>query len=312
MDKFLDERNAAYDSLAKRFLARKSILAHILKHTVSEFADSSLQDIEQKYIEGDPSATINTIPLDDTLDIKGKHTESNSPLEGLVTFDIIFDAITPSTGEPIKLIINIEPQKTTTSIDYKLMKRAVYYVARLISSQKEKEFHGDDYNGLKKVYSIWICMDVQNYRANSIQEYCLTENVLHGKFHDEIQNYDLIKIIVLNLGMKATSHKLLDLLHLLFMDLKSSDEKEKILLDQYNITLTRDMQKELIKMGGLMEPLLKIAALEAAEKTAAETEKKTLLENTRSIMKKLNISAKEAMEILDVPAEKQNEYVSLV
>ena len=312
MDKFLDERNAAYDSLAKRFLARKSILAHILKHSVSEFADSSLQDIEQKYIEGDPSATINTIPLDDTLDIKGKHTESNSPLEGLVTFDIIFDAITPSTGEPIKLIINIEPQKTTTSIDYKLMKRAVYYVARLISSQKEKEFHGDDYNGLKKVYSIWICMDVQNYRANSIQEYCLTENVLHGKFHDEIQNYDLIKIIVLNLGMKATSHKLLDLLHLLFMDLKSSDEKEKILLDQYNITLTRDMQKELIKMGGLMEPLLKIAALEAAEKTAAETEKKTLLENTRSIMKKLNISAKEAMEILDVPAEKQNEYVSLV
>ena len=120
MDKFLDERNAAYDRLAKRFLARKSILAHILKHTVSEFADSSLQDIERKYIEGEPTATINTVPLDDTLDIKGKHTESNSPL------------------------INIEPQKTTRKIYYKLMKRAVYYVARLISSQKEKEFHGDN------------------------------------------------------------------------------------------------------------------------------------------------------------------------
>ena len=49
MEKFLDERNAAYDTLAKRFLARKSILAHILKHTVSEFADSSLYDIEKKY-----------------------------------------------------------------------------------------------------------------------------------------------------------------------------------------------------------------------------------------------------------------------
>ena len=144
MEKFLDERNAAYDTLAKRFLARKSILAHILKHTVSEFANCSLSDIEKKYIEGDPIATINTVPLDDTLDIKGKHTESNSPLEGLITFDIIFDVIAPTTGEPIKLIINIEPQKTTTSIDYKLMKRAVYYVARLISSQKEKDFHGDD------------------------------------------------------------------------------------------------------------------------------------------------------------------------
>ena len=202
MDKFLNERNAAYDRLAKRFLARKSILAHILKHTVSEFADCPLLDIERKYIEGEPFATINTFPLDDTLDIKGKHTESNSPIEGLITFDIIFDAIAPTTGEPIKLIINIEPQKTTTSIDYKLMKRAVYYVARLISSQKEKEFHGDNYNGLKKVYSIWICMDVQNYRANSIQEYSLTEKVLHGTFQDELQNYDLLKIIILNLGTK--------------------------------------------------------------------------------------------------------------
>ena len=308
MEKYLDERNAAYDRLAKRFLARKSILAHILKHTVSEFADCSLQDIERKYIEGDPSAIINVIPLDDTLDIKGKHTESNSPLEGLITFDIIFDAVAPSSGEPIKLIINIEPQKTTTSIGYKLMKRAVYYVARLISSQKEKEFHGDDYNGLKKVYSIWITMDVQNYRANSIQEYSLTENVLHGSFHDELQNYDLLKIIILNLGMKKTSHKLLDLLHLIFMDLKLSDEKEKILRDEYDIKLTRDMRKELTEMGGLMEPLLKATA----EKTAAETEKKTLLDNIRKAMKNWNLTAVEVMNGLEISEEKQKELLPLI
>ena len=312
MENFLDERNAAYDKLAKRFLARKSILAHILKHTVSEFADCSIQDIERKYIEGDPTASINTIPLDDTLDIKGKHTESNSPLEGLVTFDIIFDAIAPSSGEPIKLIINIEPQKTTTSIDYKLMKRAVYYVARLISSQKEKEFHGDNYNGLKKVYSIWITMDVQHYRANSIQEYSLTEKVLHGDFHDELKNYDLLKIIILNLGTKKTSHKLLDLLHLLFMDLRLANEKEKILHDDYDITLTRDMRKELKKMGGLMEPLLKLAAEQAAEKTAAETEKKSKLEDIRNLMESLNFTVQQAMNALRIPPEKQNEYRTLI
>ena len=312
MNKFLDERNAAYDTLAKRFLARKSILAHILKNVVSEFADSSLLDIERKYIEGDPTATINTIPLDDTLDIKGKHTESNSPLEGIVTFDIIFDALAPSTGEPIKLIINLEPQKTTTSIDYKLMKRAVYYVARLISSQKEKEFYGDNYNGLKKVYSIWITMDVQNYRANSIQEYSLTEKILHGEFHDELKNYDLIKIIILNLGMKPTSHKLLNLLHLLFMDLKSSDEKEKILCDEYDITLTRDMRKELTDMGGLMEPLLKVATEQVAEKTAAETEKKTLIDTIRKAMKNWHLSATDVMNGFEISPERQKELLPLI
>ena len=316
MEKYLDERNAAYDHLAKRFLARKSILAHILKHTVCEFAECSLQDIEQKYIEGDPTATINTVPLDDTLDIKGKHTESNSPLEGLVTFDIIFDAIAPSNGEPIKLIINIEPQKTTTSIDYKLMKRAVYYIARLISSQKEKEFYGDDYNGLKKVYSIWITMDVQNYRADSIQEYSLTENVIHGTFHDELKNYDLLKIIILNLGTKKTSHKLLDLLHLLFMDLKLSDEKEKILHDEYDITLTRDMRKELTDMGGLMEPLLKIAAEQAAEQAATkatvETEKKSKLEDIRNAMQSWGLTAADAMAGLKISPELQKELLPLI
>ena len=238
MEKFLDDNKAAYDNLAKRVLSRKIILAHILKETVTEFSHCSVDDIEKKYIEGDPHLSVNRIPLDDTLDIKGKPTESNSPTEGVVTFDIIFDAIVPTNGEQIKIIVNIEAQKSTKTINYQLMKRAVYYVARLISAQKEKEFHGDDYSGLKKVYSIWVCMNVQNYRADSIQKYGLTEKVIHGNFHDNLQNYDLIKIIVLNLGKKATTHRLLNLLHLLFMDQKKTGEKEKILRDEYDIELT--------------------------------------------------------------------------
>ena len=105
MEKYLDERNAAYDSLAKQFLSRKSILAQILKYAVAEFAECSLKDIEEKYIEGNPSLSINTVPLDDTLDIKGKSTESNSTNEGLVTFDIIFDAIALKAASPLKSVL---------------------------------------------------------------------------------------------------------------------------------------------------------------------------------------------------------------
>ena len=304
MTNFLDDQNASYDKLAKHFLSRKSILAQILKYTVEEFADSSLEDLEKKYIEGEPSLSINTVPLDDTLDIVGKNTESTSLNESFVTFDIIFDAIAPVDGKLVKIIINLEPQKTTRKIHYKLMKRAVYYAARLISSQKEKEFHGDDYNGLKKVYSIWIAMNVQNYRADSIQEYKLSENLIHGKFHDDQKNYDLISIVILNLGKKPTSHKLLNLLYLIFMDLKSSAEKETILHDEYHIDITRDMKEELKKMGGLMEP--------AIEVSNDETKKKTLIESVRKMMKKLNMTAQQAMDILDVPANKRKEYLALI
>ena len=307
MEKYLDENKAAYDNLAKRVLSRKIILAHILKETVEEFADSSVEEIEKKYIEGDPQLSINRVALDDTLDIKGKPTESKSPTEGVVTFDIIFDAIVPTTDEQIKIIVNIEAQKTTKTINYQLMKRAVYYVSRLISGQKEKEFHGDNYNGLKKVYSIWVCMNVQNYRADSIQEYKLTEKIIHGNFRDHLQNYDLIKIIVMNLGKKVTSHKLLNLLYLLFMD-KKTEEKEKILREEYEIELTRDMREEIMEMGGLMEPLLEIAAEEAAEKT----KKNTLVENIRNLMDSTKWTAKQAMDALKIPADEQKEYMSLI
>ena len=304
MTKFLDEQNASYDKLAKSFLSRKAILAQILKYTVEEFADCALEDIEKKYIEGDPHLSINTIPLDDTLDIKGKPNESSSTNESFITFDIIFEAIAPVDGKLVKIIINVEPQKTTQKIHYKLMKRAVYYAARLISDQKEKEFHGDDYNGIKKIYTIWICMGVQNYRADSIQKYKLTEQLVHGKFSDKKINYDLISIVILNLGKKPTTHKLLNLLHLIFMDLKSSEEKEAILQDEYHIEITHNMREELKRMGGLMEPAVEVAVDEA--------KKETLLDNIRSLMETLNLTAKQAMDALKIPADKQKEFILII
>lgn len=312
MDNFFEKRSAAYDNLAKRFLARKSILARILKYVVPEFTNSSFDDIEKKYIEGEPIFNIDKFPLDDTLDIKGKYTESNSPSEGLVTFDIIFDAISPHTGDPIKLIINIEPQKSTQHLHYKLMKRAVYYAARLISSQKEKEFHNDNYNGLKKIYSIWICMDVQNYRADSIQHYHLTEDIIHGTFSDDTINYDLISIIILNLGKNKTSHILLNLLHLIFMDLKSSAEKEIILQNEYNLQITNNMREDMTKMGGLIEPLLNISIEKATAETVEKTKKESKIEDIRNLMDSLHLSVQQAMDALKIPPDEQSKYLPLI
>ncbi len=69
-------------------------------------------------------------------------------------------------------------------------------------------------------------------------------------------------------------------------------------------------------MGGLMEPLLEIAAEEAAEKAAkkavADTEKKMGLEYIRNLMKTMKLTAQEAMDALQVPEDKQKEYLPLI
>ncbi len=77
-------------------------------------------------------------------------------------------------------------------------------------------------------------------------------------------------------------------------------------------------------MGGLMEPLLEIAAERAAKeaaekavaetsvKVAAETEKITLLRNIRSAMKSWGLTAEDAMNGLDVAPELQKKLLPLI
>ena len=308
---FLDNKNASYDTLAKRILSRKVILAWILKYTVPEFADCSLEDIAGKYIEGDPTADINTIPIDDTLYIKGSQNESNSPNEKVVTFDIIFEAIAPDTGKPIQLIINVEPQKAANP-GYPIIKRALYYTSRLISSQKEKYFVGDDYAKIRKVYSIWVIMDATQERSNLIQRFKLTEELLHGTFHENIKNYDMLTIIMLNLGEGEMSHDLLKMLHLIFLDLLKTEQKETILLDEYGIKLTRDMREEIDKMGGLMQPAIDMAVRKAVSQAVAEKEEKERLSSIRNLMKNMKLSATKAMNVLEIPESEHSKYMALL
>lgn len=61
-------------------------------------------------------------------------------------------------------------------------------------------------------------------------------------------------------------------------------------------------------MGGLMEPLLKIAT----EKATTETETKTLLSTIRKAMKNWHLSATEVMNGFEIPPERQKELLPLI
>lgn len=74
-----------------------------------------------------------------------------------ITFDILFRAVVPATGETIALIINLEPQRTVYT-RYSLVRRGIYYACQMISSQKEVEFTGEDFDSIKKVYTIWLVL----------------------------------------------------------------------------------------------------------------------------------------------------------
>lgn len=55
--------------------------------------------------------------------------------------------------------LTMESQKDEPS-GYDLLDRAVFYVSRLIFSQKERDFVHTNYNDIRRVFSIWACMNL--------------------------------------------------------------------------------------------------------------------------------------------------------
>ena len=313
---FMDGDNASYDRNAKKFLSEKALLARILKHLVIEFRDCDLKDIEEKYIEGEPKVTINTIPVAPdltnaarkvALKIKGDRNEDSSSTEGGITFDILFRAVVPATGETIALIINLEPQRTVHT-GYSLVRRGIYYACRMISSQKEVEFTGEDFDSIKKVYTIWLVMDAPRGASNSIRRYEIKEKILHGHGHENVKNYDLMVAIMVYLGKQKTRHRLLRLLHLIFLDKLKAAEKKKKLKNEYNLVLTEDMEKELTEMGSLAEGIAERARMDGEIK-GKESER---ISSIRNLMKNMKLSAQQAMDVLEIPVADRGRYAALI
>ena len=177
------DMKAQYDDKAKRLLSNKIILAHILIKTVDEFRGMNPNDVVS-YIEGDPFVSIvpiepgltSTEKVKDGQRVVGMNTENAEVNEGLIRFDIVFyvrmkDGIS-------QVIVNIEAQKDEPT-GYHILNRAVFYVSRLISSQKERDFVKTNYNDINRVFSIWVCM---NMDENSMIYVHLTDDKLIGSY----------------------------------------------------------------------------------------------------------------------------------
>ena len=187
----IENDKAQYDAYAKRILSQKIILAHILSKCIKEYKDLSPNEIVN-YIEENPQIDI---PIDQSLTnsrIVGINNEDTTINEGLVRFDIVFYARIKDSLS--KIIINIEAQKKEPT-SYKILNRAIFYVSRLISSQKDRDFINSNYDDIKQVYSIWICM---NKKQNSFTRYHLVKDDMLRPY-DWKGNIDLFNIVILGI-----------------------------------------------------------------------------------------------------------------
>ena len=253
----LQTRKDKYDAACKAVLAHKVILAWILKCCTAEFAECGIEDIMGKYIEGTPEvakAIVHRDKKNKALLIDGTNTEDKSVAEGTVTFDVKFVAHAPLNGEMIKLILNVEAQNNSNS-GYSLVKRALYYCGRMLSMQYGREFTKSHYEQLKKVYSIWICPNPSAGNENSIVKYAVQKDVMLGSSTEVQANYDLLNVVMVNLGSEAqqAAGSLLKLLTVLFASPKTLEEKKFIISNEFDIKMNSDMEQEVDEMCNLSD-----------------------------------------------------------
>lgn len=296
------DKEAQYDERAKRLLGNKIILAHILVKTVDEFHGMNPQDVVS-YIEGEPF--IGVVPVEPGLTNKavikngqrvlGLNTENAEINEGLIRFDIIFyvrmkDGIS-------QVIVNLEIQKDEPT-SYHILNRAIFYVSRLVSSQKERDFIKTNYDDIKRVFSIWVCLGMDE---NSMAYVHLAKDDLLGAYQWR-GKLNLLNIVLIGIADELPEHDDKYELHrllstLLSMEL-SANEKLGIIKNEYSIAVDDKMREDVSVMCNLSQGII--------EKGIAKGQEQIILNmyENNFTLEQISIATKKSVEEIKVIIEK--------
>ena len=227
---------------------------------------------EVTYIEGEPKVGI--VPVEPGLSniektdatgqrIVGLNTENAEINEGLVRFDIIF-YVRMKNGLS-QIIVNVEAQKDEPT-EYKILNRAIFYVSRLVSSQKERDFVNTNYDDIKQVFSIWICM---NMDYNSLSHIHLAKDEMLSPY-DWKGNMDLLNIVLVGITNDIPEHDENYEMHRLIGALLSTELREQEKLDiiehEYNIPISIELREDVRIMCNLSTGIEEKATEKTSEK----------------------------------------------
>ena len=307
---------AQYDNRVKRILSEKHILAHILEKTVDEFKGMNPADIVT-YIEGEPK--IGIVPVEPGLTnkekidesgqrVKGLNSENVEANEGLIRFDIIFYVRLKSGLSQI--IVNVEAQKDEP-VSYKILNRAIFYVSRLISSQKERDFVNTNYDDIKQVFSIWVCMNMSN---NSLSHFHLKKDEMLEPY-DWKGNADLLNIVMIGVTNELPEHdekyELHRLIGALLSDRLRENEKLDIIEKEYKIPLSNDFRKEVDTMCNLSQGIVDRVTAEVTAEVTAKVTVKNLIDfimnmyNNKFSLEQISLATKKSVDEVKKIIEEQ-------
>ncbi len=245
---------ASYDKNAKMLISDPPILAYILSRTVPELRGMPTDEIIRRMGERHISAA----PLEPgmtKMKLDELNTEQSEANEGTTFFDVLFTVVHMDDRDiDTYLYIDVEIQRDEY-VGYDILPRAVFYCGRLLSMQYGMDVTYKDYGGLKKVYSIWLCLNCPKRDANTITRYRLCREDVYGVCGDH--PYDYIEIVMVRLPKRdediSDDNELLGMVGRLLSPSVGVDEKKRMLESECGIPMTEEVEGRSMDMCNLGE-----------------------------------------------------------
>lgn len=292
----LSQHKIMLDQNCKLMISHEEMLSRIIKEFVEEAKHLSIEEIIKI--------------VQDEHRFQRLNNENTISGYGTVRFDFFGCIDLPQLDHTIKRIyLNVEIQNDAYP-KYSLITRGDAYLSRIQTTQWGKEYNDQNYDGMKKVYLIWILPQAAKKRDGQVS-ICKTDE---EKQLEKVETYDKREQIVIYLDKEHDTNKKYqeydEILTPLVVFLNNIlDYQGKIrIMKEYGFKEIEKEVREVCDYANMLEKeYLNKGIGIGVEKGIEQGTQNERIKNIRKLMIKLKMSFKEAIQFLDIPEDEVKE-----
>ena len=257
-----------YDKAMKLLLSNVLILAIIVKATVKEAADYTLEQIAD---------LIRLEPLSQTLKgvVTSDRARTEDPAIGNIICDVLF---TVKLGE-VFVRINVEAQNDA-SPKYSLITRAITYACQLVAQQTILWAKNSQYDNIRKTYTIWLVSNAPQHLQGQIWQFGLYGNKHFVDGSKEcclsMPEADKVSIVMAYLpDVERASEVCQEWLRVfsVLCSRKSTEEDCERVLREYGVDVKSEMKEEISAMCTLGQGIVDEVTREVTKEVSERKDK---------------------------------------
>ena len=292
----LSQHKIMLDQNCKLMISHEEMLSRIIKEFVEEAKHLSIEEIIKI--------------VQDEHRFQRLNNENTISGYGTVRFDFFGCIDLPQLDHTInRIYLNVEIQNDAYP-KYSLITRGDAYLSRIQTTQWGKEYNDQNYDGMKKVYLIWILPQAAKKRDGQVS-ICKTDE---EKQLEKVETYDKREQIVIYLDKEHDTNKkyqeydeVLTPLVVLLNNILDYQGKIRIMKEYGFKEIEREVREVCDYANILEKEYLNKGIGIGVEKGIEQGTQNERIKNIRKLMIKLKMSFKEAIQFLDIPEDEVKE-----